>query len=134
MTATDNHSSLRQITIATNDGVRIADHFRSSLYFEQIRLAGSYIQSRDRIDKSGIDGFHVSIPPLQTGEPADHHQAMTHALNGTHVVITRGIGHRMFNLLTQKGIQVIVTRERFIDDALRLLIQDQLLHFSDRIH
>ncbi|NUQ82627.1 MAG: hypothetical protein HUU10_13520 [Bacteroidetes bacterium] len=122
------------VSIATNDGVRVADHFRSSLYFEQFSFSGQQLISRERIDKSLLDGFDLSVPPNQTGEPIDQHLQMSAALSTSNVVITRGIGRRLFSLLTGSGCRVIVTREWLIDTAVSLLLQNRLTHHPDRIH
>ena len=116
-----------KIAFVTDDGKTIAQHFGRALGFvifeikEKQVLNKEFKENRFTGHARGLEGDHN----------ADHHGPVINALKDCDVVISRGMGNRIFNDLINNGIKPYITDVDDIDEALKLFLSDKLVEVKD---
>ncbi len=102
-----------KIAVPTDDGKRIAEHFGRAQSFLIFTVEESRIISRDAVNSRSphTDGTHSESP----GECA----RFMPALDGTDVIISRGMGRRAVGHFQETGIKPVFTDLEDAKDAVR---------------
>ncbi len=117
---------MMKIAIPTNDMVTISSHFGRSKGFLIVELKNNQIEKKEYV----INTFTAHVKNKNNhDEHGNHnhsHQGIFNALGNSHVVIAKGMGHRLFNEFSENDIKVYITKETNIDNAVKLLVQGKL--------
>ena len=112
-----------KIAVASDDGKTIASHFGRTRGFILVDILDKKIVSEDYIPNDftgharGMEGHDHSH---------DRHGPILHALKDCSVVISHGMGRRIYIDLQEAGKQVFITPETDAMRAIELYIQGEL--------
>lgn len=119
-----------KVAFATNDGLTTLAHFGRANYFEVIELIDNKIISRERREK----------PDFHTGHHHDHsnhgdkHNKIYSLIEDCDYVIAGGMGYGIYDFLSSKGKQAIVTSVQKIDDIVTELLSGNLVNHIENLH
>lgn len=117
-------SEKRRIAIASNDGENISAHFGRTRGFVVYDVDDGTITTHEFRSNTftgharGLEG---------AGHQHDRHGPILAALDDCSVVISRGMGRRIFDDLQHNGIEVFVTDEGTVEKALQLYLEGNLI-------
>jgi predicted Fe-Mo cluster-binding NifX family protein len=106
-----------KVSVVSDDGRTIASHFGRSRGFVICTVEDGRIIDRSYRANS-FTGHARGV--ADTGHQADPHGPILEALADCAVVISGGLGQRIHNDLTRRGISVFVTNETDVDAAVNL--------------
>ncbi|UCF71241.1 MAG: iron-molybdenum cofactor biosynthesis protein [candidate division WOR-3 bacterium] len=114
---------IEKVAVASDDEVTIAPHFgrtRGFVVFDiedkkPIRMA--YLPNTFTGHVRGMNG---------TGHGSGHHHSILEALRDCKAVISQGMGRRIYADLKKAGINVYVTSETQIENAIDLYVKGRL--------
>ncbi|MBI3950186.1 MAG: iron-molybdenum cofactor biosynthesis protein [Acidobacteria bacterium] len=112
-----------KIAIASNDGQTIASHFGRTKGFVIVEVEGKKVKTRDYRPNT----FTPHARGLEGDEYKYHeHGPLLNALSDCAVVISHGMGRRLYDDLATAGVRVFVTHETDMQRALDLYLNGQL--------
>jgi predicted Fe-Mo cluster-binding NifX family protein len=119
-----------KIAIATDDGGKtIASHFGRTKGFVIYTVKGSNIQS----EVYKVNDFTGHARGMQkSNHNIDRHGPILKALNDCEIVITHGMGQRIYTDLKNSGIQPLITNETNTRNAIISYLNGELLDFPER--
>jgi predicted Fe-Mo cluster-binding NifX family protein len=120
-----------KIAFPTDDGETISKHLGQAQYFQVITLIDDQVQASERREKashSHTDHDHEHETGVHPG------QQMIEAIRDCQVLISGGMGQPMYNRALSSGMQVFLTGEDRIDDALAAYQQGKLTSDMRRVH
>jgi len=112
------------IAIASNDRVEIASHFGQTRGFvifdvqDEKIIKKMYRKNTFTGHARGLEGHNHDV---------DRHGPILEALKDCQVVISMGMGRRIYNDLNQAGIEVFITRECNAKNAAELYLKNELV-------
>jgi len=106
-----------KVSVVSDDGRTIASHFGRSRGFVICTVEDGRII--DRSYRANSFTGHAQ-GAADTGHRADPHGPILEALADCAVVISRGLGQRILDDLTRRGIKVFVTNETDVEAAVDL--------------
>jgi predicted Fe-Mo cluster-binding NifX family protein len=118
-----------KIAIASDDGKVISSHFGQTKGFVIYELEGKDVKNREYRANTfagharGLEG---------AGHGVDRHGPILTALSDCKVVISHGLGRRIYNDLKNDGIEVFVTDETDVQRAFDLYVQGKLTDHPER--
>ncbi len=112
-----------KIAIASDDEQTIASHFGRTRGFVIVDVDDSQI-SRQEFRLNTFTGHAQGLE--QSDCTTDRHRPILTALADCAVVISRGMGRRLYEDLRATGIQAIITDRTDVQDALGAYISGQL--------
>lgn len=90
------------------------------------------VQEKKVISKNFIENrFTGHARELEGNHHADHHGPIISALRECDVVISKGMGPRIFKALVSNGIKPYITDEEDIETALNYFIEGKLKEIED---
>lgn len=118
-----------KVAIASDDGREISAHFGRTLGFVVFKIENKQIISQEyrpntftgHMSHHGGEHNHIST-----------HSAIVEALKDCSVVISNGMGRRLYDDLTDAGIKPIITTERDVQKAIQLFINSELKDNPDK--
>ncbi len=120
-----------KIAFPTDDGETISKHLGQAQYFQVITWEDGQVQASERREKashSHHDHGHEHEAGVHPG------QQMIEAIRDCQVLISGGMGQPMYNRAVSSGLQVFLTGEDRIDEALELYRQGKLTSDMRRVH
>ena len=114
-----------RIAVASDDRKTISHHFGSALGFEIFEIKDNRVinqEYRKNIGKS-------------TGECGScNHDIMINNIKDCDVLISYGMGRRIYDDLIKNNIQAVVTDEESVDAAVKRFIKKELENRTDKLH
>jgi len=114
-----------KIAIASDDKRTISHHFGRALGFVVFEIED------DRVTRIG---YRENIGKNSGECGSCDHQAMINNVKDCEIVISYGMGQRIYADLVESGITPIVTEEKTIDEALNQFLKKQLKNRTDKLH
>ncbi|MFC2131009.1 NifB/NifX family molybdenum-iron cluster-binding protein [Bacteroidota bacterium] len=118
-----------RIAVASDDGMKISSHFGQTKGFAIIdinddgKMNKSYIKNTFTGHARGMHNSH---------DHTNKHQTILNALTGCDVVISNGMGRKIYDDLTNAGIKPIITDETVVDTAIKLFLDRKLTDHPDK--
>lgn len=131
-----------KIAFATDDGITISPHFGRAQYFEVVSIENGLAVHHERREKAG---HHI----FASGEEHQHHHGEGHghdegaqvrhhgivsSITDCQMVVARGMGTGAYEFLTEAKITPILTIDRTIDDAVRDIVNQNMINHFERLH
>lgn len=117
-----------KIAVASNDGKTISSHFGRSKGFVICEIENGKILDRKYVPNT----FTGHAQGLHHEEIHSHsHASIIENLKDCKVVISHGMGRRLYDDLMSVGINVYVTEETDVDKAVELYIKGELKNVSE---
>jgi predicted Fe-Mo cluster-binding NifX family protein len=114
-----------KIAIASDDEIHIADHFGRALGFVIFEIENDVILNKEYRKNVG----------KHTGECGScDHDMMIDNIKDCNVVISYGMGRRIFADLSKNNLQAFVTDVDTVDEALKRFIKNELKNRLDKLH
>lgn len=119
-----------KVAIASDDGKIISSHFGRTRGFTIFEIEGNAIKKQEFLENTftgharGLEGADHSI---------DRHGPILEALKDCQVVISHGMGRRIYDDLQSAGIEVFVTDETDVQKAVNLYINDELTNNTNLV-
>ena len=114
-----------KIAIASDDKDSISHHFGKALGFVIFDILDNKIVSKDYRENVGKN----------SGECGScNHSVMINNIKDCEVVISYGMGQRIYNDLIKSKITPLVTEEDNVEDALKKFLKNQLINRKDKLH
>uniref|UniRef100_A0A7C6AA74 Iron-molybdenum cofactor biosynthesis protein n=1 Tax=candidate division WOR-3 bacterium TaxID=2052148 RepID=A0A7C6AA74_UNCW3 len=113
-----------KIAIASDDEKVVASHFGRTKGFVIFEVEGKAIKNQEYRPNTftgqarGLEG---------AGHELDRHTPILNALKDCQVVITHGMGRRIYDDLKRIGIEVFITDETDVNKALKLYLSGELI-------
>jgi len=113
-----------KIAIASDDGKTISSHFGRTRGFVIFEIEGKEIKKQEYRNNTftghvrGLEGANHSF---------DRHRPILEALEDCQVVISHGMGRRIYDDLKNADIEVFITEEMDAEVALNLYIKGHLI-------
>ncbi len=126
-----------KIAVATDDGLNIATHFGGSGRIHVYTLDEGSIVDKEEREKPGHEIFSAIETHPQTDEKGRHgfgpdteqrHNDMFDVFKDCEALIVNMIGIGAYRHFSSRGVRVIATDIKDIDEALRLYAQAKLKH------
>lgn len=102
---------IKKVAFSTNDGVTIEGHFGHCQQFVIYSVNGTEIVKKEVL--TAPEHTHGAYPKFM-------------ADNGVNVVITGGMGHKAFDLITANGGEVIIGATGIIEDVMASYLAGEL--------
>ncbi len=112
-----------KIAVASDNGQNISSHFGRTRGFVIFDIENSSIKNREYRNNTftgharGIEHEHGNY---------DHHSLILEALSDCKIVISHGMGRRIYDDLKDAGIEVFVTDETDTNRAVELFLNNKL--------
>jgi predicted Fe-Mo cluster-binding NifX family protein len=122
---------MTKLAFPTDDGETISKHLGQARYFQVITLEDGQVQSSERRDKashSPQDHVHEPEGGIHPG------QAMIDAIQDCQVLVSGGMGQPVYNRAISSGLEVYLTGEDRIMDAIQAYREGRLTSDTRRIH
>lgn len=114
-----------KIAVASDDKKTISHHFGKAKGFVVIELENKKIVSKEYRENIGKN----------KGECGScDHSAMINNVKDCELVISYGMGQRIYDDLTKEGIKPIVTDEKTVDGAISRFLENNLENMTKKIH
>ena len=114
-----------KIAVASDDQTTISEHFGRACGFMVFEIQNDAILSQEYRDNIG----------KSTGEcHSCDHETMINNIKDCDVVISYGMGQRIYADLLKHNIMAIVTEERTVTDAVNQFIKNKLNNRIDKLH
>lgn len=120
-----------KIAFPTDDGETISKHLGQAKYFQVVTFENGQVASTERREKashSHQDHSHEQEGGVHPG------QAMIEAIRDCQVLIAGGMGQPMYNRATSSGLEVYLTGEDRISDAVEAYLKGTLTSDMRRVH
>jgi predicted Fe-Mo cluster-binding NifX family protein len=113
-----------KIAIVSDDEKTIASHFGKTRGFVIFEVEGKEIKGQEY----RLNTFTGHARGLEgAGHEFDRHGPILEALKDCRVVISQGMGRRIYDDLKNIGIEVYVTEEQDVKNALNKYVQGELV-------
>jgi predicted Fe-Mo cluster-binding NifX family protein len=129
-----------KIAVATEQGKIISDHFGRSPYFAIFEIENGKIinqSMRQNTFTGHFRGHHEGHMHGErhhgTGAPHDH-DSVAEGLGDCSVVISHGMGRKAWEDLRARGIEMIVTDETEVNEAVRRYLAGELQDRVEKLH
>jgi len=116
------------IAIASDDGINIASHLGRTKGFVIFNVQEERI-TQQWYRYNTFTGHARGLS--DQGHGIDRHGPILEALKDCKVVISHGMGRRIYNDLQQAGIEVFITDEKIAKSAAELYIKNELVNRPD---
>lgn len=118
-----------KVAIASDDGKVIASHFGRTLGFVIAVIENREVQIKE-YRQNTFTGHARGLAGAGCG--ADRHGPILEALKDCQVVVSRGMGYRIYEDLKNAAIEVYLSDEIEVDAALNAYIQGKLTDRPER--
>lgn len=117
-----------KIAIASDDGKFISSHFGRAEGFVIFEIQDRQVKFSE-FRPNSFTGNALGMEGLQGG---DKHKIIIEALKDCDVVISKGMGRRLYEDLKEAGINAIITEEDSVEKALELYMEGILTNHPDK--
>jgi predicted Fe-Mo cluster-binding NifX family protein len=121
-----------KIAVATEDGEFISEHFGRSPYFAIYEIDNGEITVKE-MRLNTFSGHFRGGDRRGHGEEG-RHETVAEALGDCSVVISHGMGRRAWEDLRARGIEMIVTNETEVENAVRMYLGGELRDHTEKLH
>ena len=122
---------MTKIAFPTDDGESISKHLGQAQSFQVITVVDGQVQASERRDKPS----HSHNDRLQEHAAGIHPgQGMVEVIRDCQVLISGGMGQPMFNRASAAGLEIFLTGEERIADALDAYLKGTLSSDPRRVH
>ena len=111
-----------KVAVTSQNRKTITGHAGKCRKFWIFTIKDNNIAEKELLELSIDQSFHASSP----------HQS--HPLDDVNILISGGMGPGLIQRMAARGVQVIVTSETDLDNALNALLAGTLQHEEDKIH
>lgn len=118
-----------KIAVASDDGKVISAHFGRSLGFVIAEIENREIKTK-QYRKNTFTGHARGLADEDCN--LDRHQPILEALKDCQIVISHGMGRRIYDDLKNAAIGVFITEEVDVDEALSAFIKGELKDHPER--
>ncbi|MBC7194766.1 MAG: NifB/NifX family molybdenum-iron cluster-binding protein [Caldisericia bacterium] len=119
-----------KILMPSDDGRTISSHFGRTRGFLIFEVEGNEIKSREYLPNT-FTGHARGMHERGIHHQYDTHSAIIEALKDVKVVISHGMGRRLYDDLKNVGIDVYVTDETEVDEVIKLFLNGTLTNLED---
>ncbi len=131
-----------KIAAASDDGLRISEHFGRAPYYVVLTVEEDQIVHKEIRSKAGHHTFAAHQPPkLAPGEKHGYdsgadvrHANMSDSIKDCQVLLARGMGWGAYEAMKNYGIEPIVTDVEGIYEAVRLYLKGKLPNLIEKLH
>ncbi len=128
-----------KIAVATEDGNTISAHFGRSPYFAIYEIENDQIVNKEKRQNTFTGHFsggqHREHSQHGHGRgDAQGHQTVAEGLKDCTTVISHGMGLKAWEDLRAKGIEMIVTDETDIENAIEMYLAGELEDKTEKLH
>ncbi|GAB4333212.1 MAG: NifB/NifX family molybdenum-iron cluster-binding protein [Bacteroidales bacterium] len=133
---------MMKIAVPSDDRIHISGHFGRAKGFLIVQTDRDKIVSKEYVQNTFTG--HARGMHHEHGDDHDHHHhhhahghghhshaGIFEALGDCEVVIAGGMGRRLYDEFVERNIKVFVTREKDVEEAVRLFLAEQLDHDSE---
>ncbi len=117
-----------KIAVASDDGKAISAHFGRTLGFVICEVEGESIKGSE-YRKNTFTGHARGLEGA--GHAVDRHGPILQALSDCKVVISHGMGRRIYNDLKTAGIETFITDQTHVQSAVQSYLQGELQDISE---
>ncbi|MEM3370931.1 MAG: NifB/NifX family molybdenum-iron cluster-binding protein [Candidatus Woesearchaeota archaeon] len=114
-----------KIAIASDDKKTISPHFGRAMGFVVFDIQNGKVINRTYRENIGKSSSECG---------SCDHSAMIKNVKDCEIVISYGMGQRIYSDLVNSNITPIVTEERTVDEALNKFLKNQLKNRIDKLH
>ncbi|MDH7517808.1 MAG: NifB/NifX family molybdenum-iron cluster-binding protein [Candidatus Thermoplasmatota archaeon] len=114
-----------KIAVASDDRITIADHFGRATGFVVFEIQNNEIVKQE---------YRENIGKSTGGCQSCDHETMIKNIKDCAMVISYGMGRRIYNDLMKNNIQPVVTNEKSVVDAINKFIKNELDNRVDKLH
>lgn len=118
-----------KIAVASDDGMMISQHFGKTHGFAIYEIENNKVQSEE-FRPNTFTGHARGLE--HAGHHIDRHGPVLAALADCVVVISHGMGRRLYNDLSAAGIQAIITDKIDVQGAMEAYLNGQLEDHPER--
>jgi predicted Fe-Mo cluster-binding NifX family protein len=112
-----------KIAIVSDDGKTIASHIGRARGFVIFEVEAKEVKKQEYLPNT----FTGHARGLEGKHNADHHGPILEALGECKVVISHGMGRRIYDDLKEAGIEVFITEEENVKRALDKYLKGELM-------
>ena len=131
-----------KIAAITEDGITISQHFGRAPYYLVATVTDGTIVSRERRDKAGhqvfsdLDESHADSRGRHGDDAGSEakHAVMADPIADCQVLLAGGMGMGAYENLRARGIEVVITDVRGIDDGIMRYLEGKLPNLVERLH
>lgn len=132
-----------KIAVASDDGITVNQHFGKAPYYVVATVENGNVVSKETRAKAGHHTFagghdqeHLDSQGRRGyGQEAhDKHTMMAEAIKDCQVLICGGMGWGAYESMKSFNIDVFVTDNLNIDEAIKLYLAGKLDNLMDRLH
>jgi len=120
-----------KIAFPTDDGETISKHLGQAKYFQVVTFENGQVQSTERREKASHSHQDHSHEQEAGGHPG---QVMIEAIRDCQVLIAGGMGQPMYNRAISSGLEVYLTGEDRISEAIEAYQKGTLTSDMRRVH
>lgn len=122
-----------KIAIATNDQKTVTGHVGRCRSFEVVNIAGGKVIGRETRENIFTNHYMAHEHQHHHGHGEGHHshQGLINGLRDCKYLISSGGGWRVVEDLKQNNIETLFTDVKFIDEAVEIFINGQLINLDD---
>lgn len=121
-----------KIAVASEDGKKISPHFGRAKLFVIFEIENGVIKNKEYIQNT-FTGHAKGVYEIEEHHHKSHSEIIE-SLKDCKVVISHGMGRKLYDDLTSAGIEVCVTEETDVDKAIELYLKGELKNVSKLIH
>ena len=114
-----------KVAIASDDGKTISYHFGRAAGFVVFEIQNGKITGRE---------YRKNIGKHSEEHGSCDHAAMIKNLKDCSVMISHGMGQRIYDDMVKSGIEPIVTEEDSVDKAIEAFLKGKLESHTERLH
>lgn len=114
-----------KIAIASDDKKLISHHFGKAIGFVVFDIKDNKIVSKNYRENIGKNNGECG---------SCNHSTMINNIKDCEFVISYGMGQRIYDDLIKNKITPLVTEEDSVEDALKKLLNNQLINRKDKLH
>ncbi|HEB83884.1 MAG TPA: iron-molybdenum cofactor biosynthesis protein [Bacteroidetes bacterium] len=115
-----------RIAIATEDGTRLAQHFGRTPYFAVYTVENGGILHRE-LRENNFSPHMMGMRGAGLGHGPGGHGRILAALRDCDLVVSRGMGRRVYNDLRAAGIEMVITDSETVDEVIRAYLDGVLV-------
>ena len=118
-----------KVAVASDDGMMISPHFGRTRGFIIYEIDQNEVKSEE-FRQNTFTGHARGLE--HAGHHVDRHGPILEALSDCAVVISHGMGRRLYDDLSTAGIQAFITNERDAQGAVEAFLRGQLDNNPER--
>jgi len=118
-----------KIAVASDDSKIISSHFGRTKGFVIFEVDGKEIKNKEYLPNTFTG--HARGLDKRGSHNYDSHSTIIEALKDVKVVISHGMGRRLYDDLRDSKIEVYVTDETDVEEAVKLFLDGKLKNIED---